>query len=241
MPGVEGRDGFNLAADFGLVSVSQSHEGADNTAFGSVVADHLPESNSVDIGVGAVAVFSEEGVLSTDSDGSVEVVPVVFPGKFVEEGALGVSEVGHRNFLVVDSSGPVPTPVRFLVFGPSGDGVDSVAKIQGDGEGSHVEGFEVVVLEVDAVSKSAEADVGDFSGGGSIPGDGIEGAEVVPVLVDEEVTVVVGDVGHVGEGGRGEVVPVLVPQFNVDLIAAGGGVQDNPLDGPRGVPDGVDR
>ena len=128
-----------------------------------------------------------------------------------------------------------------MTFGPSGDGVDSIAEIQGDGEGSHVEGFEVGVLEVDTVSESAEADVGDFSGGGSIPGDGIEGAQVVPVLVDEEVAVVVGDVGHVGEGGRGEVVPVFVPQLDVHLIAADRGAEDNPLYGPRGIPDGVDR
>ena len=129
MPCVEGGEGLDFAAHFGLVSVSQSHEGADNAASGSVVADNLPESNSVDVGVGAVAVFSEEGVLSADSDGSIEVVPVVLPGVFVEEGALGVGEVGHRNLFVVDSSGPLPAPVGFLVFGPSGDGVDSVAKI----------------------------------------------------------------------------------------------------------------
>ena len=70
---------------------------------------------------------------------------------------------------------------------------------------------------LDSISQSDEGDHLNFSEGDDVLGDGHKSAYVVPVLVNEEESTFVPDVGDVAELGVGEVVPILVPDVLVNF------------------------
>ena len=187
VPAVEGGVGLYLDYLFGLVAVAQSHEGVDHVALGSMVADDLPESDSVNEGSGAVAVGSEEGVGGADHSCSVKVIPVLLPGVGVEKAACLVSEVCVGDFHIVPASGPGPSPGCLVDVFPSGSQLVSEAKVSRDDEWVDIVGLVVeLLLGNPPISQPAEGHHGDLPRRSAVAGNGVEGSVGIGVLMDVE-------------------------------------------------------
>ena len=70
---------------------------------------------------------------------------------------------------------------------------------------------------LDSISQSDKGDHLNFLEGNDVLGNGHKSADVVPVLVDEEESPSVSDMGDVAELGIGEIVPILVPNVLVNF------------------------
>ena len=90
-------------------------------------SNDLPQTNSVHVSVGAVAVGLEEGVFVADEFSSVKVVPVVGSHVFVEVSASDISSFSNNNLSVEFGFSPAPGPDGFRVNCEFGDVIVSIS------------------------------------------------------------------------------------------------------------------
>ena len=196
---VEGRIGHTLFDLLRRIPISQSHESVHFQTIWTVTSNHLPNSHSVHVCGHAIAIVSEGRVGLTENHSIIQVVIIVLSDHSIQLDTSVICSLNSWRSRVELLLGPGFWPMRFLEFAPSRNLILSVTEVHRNCEGSHFNRLKLMEGCLNSISQSDERDHVYFSVGSQVFGDGHESANIVPILVDEEETASVLDVGNVGE------------------------------------------